>query len=79
MATYRAIRNCFHNSFYYKTGDEYRPSPEDLKNGLPDSFVKEKDFTADAIEAAEIEDRSRQVFIQPQKAKDMNLINSTKE
>jgi hypothetical protein len=79
MATYRAIRNCFHNKFYYQIGGEYHPTAEELKNGLPDSFVKEKDFTSEAIEAAEIEDRGRQVFIQPLKAKDMTQINAAKD
>lgn len=79
MATYRAIRNCFHNKFYYKIGDEYQPTPEELKVGLPESFVREKEFTAEAIEAAEIVDRSRQVFITPQKSKDVTPINAAEK
>jgi len=75
-ATYRAIRGCYHRSFYYNAGDKYIPSTDELDESkpeiqIPEHFVADKDFSGELVEEAEIEDRNRQVFIKPTKVEDV--------
>jgi hypothetical protein len=70
-ANYRAIRCCYHRGFYYTAGDPYNPGADEINgNSIPEHFVKERDFSDDLVEAAETEDRNRQVFIKPSKVGD---------
>jgi hypothetical protein len=79
MAKYRVVKKCYHNKFWYNTGDPYSPTPEELRDGLPDSFVKEKEFTAEAVEKAEEEDRGLNIYIVPQKAGQIPAVNAAKK
>jgi hypothetical protein len=50
-------------------GDQYFPTAEELaQDSVPEHFVKERDFTEEVVEAAEVEDRNRQVFVKPMKS-----------
>ena len=69
---FRAIRTCYHRNYLYNPGDLYKPSPEELSEKdptqIPEHFVRERDFSEELVEVADMEDRNRKVFVKPTKA-----------
>jgi hypothetical protein len=46
------------------------PTADELEGGIvPEHFVKERDYSAEAVEQAEIDDRARTAVVKPMKAK----------
>jgi hypothetical protein len=74
VAKYRAVRACFHRANLYRAGDIYEPTTEEVRtNTIPEHFIKEKEFTPDLVKTAEEEDRSRVVFVKPNKAPEIPI------
>lgn len=70
---YRAIRACFHNQNLYQPGQEYIPTADELENDIvPEHFVKERDFSQEAVEQAEIDDRERTAIVKPMKKENLD-------
>ena len=68
---YRAIRACFHGQNLYQPGQEYNPTPYEVENDVvPEHFVKERDFSQEAVDQAEITDRERTAVVKPMKKED---------
>jgi hypothetical protein len=68
---YRAIRNCFHKNYYYTAGQEYKPTPDEIENDkVPEHFVKERDYSVELVEEAEVADRERTAVVKPAKKKE---------
>ena len=77
---YRAIRACYHRSYYYNAGDPYLPTEDELKaDKVPEHFVKEQDYSEELVELAEIEDRNRTVFVKPTKADEVTAPNAVQQ
>lgn len=80
---YRAVRTCYHRNFHYQPGDLYAPSIEEMDENhpaqIPEHFVKERDFSADLVEEAEREDRTRTVFVKPMKADEVHSPAASKK
>jgi hypothetical protein len=59
MATYRTIRACRHGGHFFKIGDSFTPTPEQVREkAIPRHFVREVEFSPEAVEEAAKEEQS---------------------
>ena len=70
---YRTIRAIFHRGHLFQVGDKYVPTVQELKDKSVDQrhFILERDFSAEVVEEAAIEDiKKRKVNIKARKTTD---------
>jgi hypothetical protein len=66
---YRAIRACFHAGHYFRVGERYSPSNDELKNeAVPRHFVKSGKFSDDAVDEAAREEKMKRIKVRTKRA-----------